>query len=63
MQREPQIFITESTVITVQQSGRGATAEVTDPASPFNGKRYFGSTPEVAYRCLLRQLEEEQVRA
>lgn len=45
--------------IEVQFLGRGSNARVMDSGSEFDGKSFFGSTPEVAVCCLVGEIERE----
>lgn len=50
---EKETVITESFAVTVERTGRGAYATVTDAGSEFNGESVFASLPSVAFALLL----------
>ena len=47
----------EALVVEVEQTGRGAYATVVD-GGRFHRMNFFGSTPDVALRCLLAKVDQ-----
>jgi hypothetical protein len=53
---ESETVITENFAVTVERTGRGSFATVTDSGSEFNGQTAFASTPSVAFGMLMDKI-------
>lgn len=54
---EKETVITESIAVTIERTGRGSYATVTDASSEFNGESVFASVPSVAFALLLDKVQ------
>ncbi len=57
---ESETVITEQFAVTVERTGRGSVATVTDQGSEFNGVSAFASTPSAALALLLNKVAQLQ---
>ncbi len=57
---ETETVITENFCVTVERTGRGSFATVTDEGSEFNGQSAFGSVPSVAFGMLMDKIAAMQ---
>ncbi len=57
---ESETIITESFAVTVERTGRGSFATVTDEGSEFNGQSAFASVPSVAFGMLMDKIAAMQ---
>ena len=57
---ETETVITENFAVTVERTGRGSFATVTDAASEFNGLSAFASVPSVAFGMLMDKIAAMQ---
>ncbi len=53
---ETETIITENFAVTVERTGRGSYATVSDSASEFNGQSAFASVPSVAFAMLMDKI-------
>jgi hypothetical protein len=53
---ESETVITEDFAVTVERTGRGSFATVTDEMSEFNGQYAFASVPSVAFGMLMQKI-------
>ena len=60
---ETETVITESFAVTVERTGRGSYATVTDAGSEFNGQTAFASVPSVALAMLLDKVARLSLQA
>jgi hypothetical protein len=57
---ETETVITENFAVTVERTGRGSFATVTDAASEHNGQSAFASVPSVAFAMLMNKIAAMQ---
>jgi hypothetical protein len=57
---ETETVITENFAVTVERTGRGSYATVSDSASEFNGQTAFASIPSVAFGMLMDKIAAMQ---
>jgi hypothetical protein len=60
---ERETVITEFFAVTVERTGRGSYATVTDTGSEFNGESVFASIPSVAFALLLDKVGQLETKS
>jgi hypothetical protein len=60
---ETETVITENFAVTVERTGRGSFATVSDEASEFNGQYAFASVPSVAFGMLMQKIAAVRMAA